>query len=62
MQCAELTDLPAKTGPVIEVGCGPGMQSVTLAKGFMKGQGSTLVSCDFSSAMVGMMKQEYDLS
>jgi len=60
IQCAELTDLPNKTGAVIEVGCGPGIQSETLAKAFLKGQGSMLVSCDFSSAMISMMKQRYD--
>ena len=62
IQCAELTDLPNKTGAVIEVGCGPGIQSETLAKAFLKGQGSMLVSCDFSSAMISMMKQRYDQS
>lgn len=38
------------------------MQSEALAKALLKGEGSTLVSCDFSSAMVGRMKQRYESS
>jgi len=57
--CAEFTDLPHKTGAVIEVGCGPGLHSETLAKCFLRGGGSTLVSCDFSRAMVQLMQQRY---
>ena len=57
--CAEMTDLPMKTGPVIEVACGPGMHSETLAMSFLKGSGSTLVSCDFSRGMVQKMEQRY---
>ena len=62
IQCAELTDLPNKTGAVIEVGCGSGLQSEVLAKAFLKGHGSLLVSCDFSTAMISMMEQRYDQS
>lgn len=59
ISCAELTDLPLKTGPVLEVGCGPGLHSETLARGFLRGQGSTLVSCDFSQGMVKKMEERY---
>ena len=52
VQCVELTDLSSKSGAVIEVGCGPGVQSETIAKAFLKGGGSVLVSCDFSTVMV----------
>ena len=60
--CAEMTDLPMKTGPVIEVACGPGLHSETLAMSFLKGSGSTLVSCDFSRGMVQRMEQRYTQS
>ena len=46
--CAELTDIPLKGGAVLEVACGPGLHSETLAKSFLHGNGSVLVSCDFS--------------
>lgn len=51
--------MPLKMGPVIEVGCGPGLHSETLARSFLRGSGSTLVSCDFSQAMVQKMEQRY---
>ena len=57
-----MTDLPLKDGPVIEVACGPGLHSETLARSFLKGNGSVLVSCDFSSEMVSTMKQRYSTS
>ena len=59
LSCVMLTDFASKTGPVIEVGCGPGLQSETLAKGFLGGDGSVLVSCDFSNSIVTLMKQRY---
>ena len=62
MTCAQMTDLPLKDGPVIEVACGPGLHSETLAKSFLKGNASVLVSCDFSSEMVSKMKERYSTS
>ena len=54
-----MTDLSQKTGPVIEVGCGPGLHSETIATAFLKGEGSVLVSCDFSSNMISMLNERY---
>ena len=58
--CVQFTDIPLKTGAVIEVGCGPGLHSETIAKCFLKGQGSLLVSCDFSRGMISELKKRYD--
>ena len=46
---------------VIEVGCGPGKHSLTLASSFLKING-VLVSCDFSSNMVKMLAKNYNES
>jgi len=45
----------------LEVGCGPGKHSVTLASSFIKTK-SILVSCDFSKSMVDKLKVNYDES
>ena len=40
--------------------CGPGLHAETLAKSFLRGEGSTLVSCDFSKGMVEQMKRRFE--
>ena len=60
--CAEFTNVPLKRGAILEVACGPGLHAETLAKSFLKGQGSTLVSCDFSKGMVEQMKCRFEES
>ena len=47
---------------MLEVGCGPGLHSETLAKSFLRGSGSVLVSCDFSRGMVEKMAARYSKS
>ena len=59
VSCIELTDLSSKTGPVIEVGCGTGLHSETIAKAFLGCSGSVLVACDFSKAMVNLMQDRF---
>jgi len=54
-----LTNAQNCQGPILEVGCGPGMQSESIAKAFLNGEGRVLVSCDFSKAMVTRMKERY---
>ena len=57
--CCEFTDVPLKSGAVLEVACGPGLHAETIAKSFLKGSGSVLVSCDFSRGMVQQMEQRF---
>ena len=59
LTCVQMTDVSLKSGPVIEVACGPGLHSEVIAKSFLRGNGSMLVSCDFSQNMVEKLKQRY---
>mmetsp|Transcript_19374 Transcript_19374/g.32974 ORF Transcript_19374/g.32974 Transcript_19374/m.32974 type:complete len:99 (-) Transcript_19374:630-926(-) len=49
----------AKAKRVLEVACGPGRHSLMIAQNFLSPNGSVLVSCDFSNAMVKNLKALY---
>lgn len=44
----------------LEVACGSGRHSQLLASQYIQPNGSVLVSCDFSSQMVQIMKAKYE--
>ena len=56
--CLEMTDVRSQDR-VLEVACGPGLHSETIAKGYLKKGGSLLVSCDFSKEMVTKTKERF---
>lgn len=55
--CAALSNLKDKDR-VLEVACGPGKHSTTLAMHFLK-RGGVLVSCDFSKNMIDKLQARY---
>ena len=56
--CAALADIKDKD-TVLEVGCGPGKHSTTLAQYFLK-PGGVLVSCDYSKNMIDKVAECYN--
>ena len=58
--CAIMTKMNT-VDRTIEVGCGPGRHSVTLASNFLR-QNGVLVSCDISSEMVKSLDENYKSS
>jgi trans-aconitate methyltransferase len=46
---------------LLEVGCGPGLHSELISSSFIPENG-LLVSCDFSPAMINLMKTRYSAS
>lgn len=59
--CLEMTNArSAKT--ILEVACGAGTHSEAIAKSWLRNDGGVLVSSDFSSEMVGMLKLRFEES
>lgn len=56
--CLEMTNA-RNADRILEVACGPGLHSETIAKGWLKSGGSLLVSCDFSKEMVTKTKARF---